>query len=279
VNPSIHLVIMTYNRLEYTKLALPRLLEDPGEEFRLTIWDNASSDGTQDFLRSLRDRRIDEIVFSPENKGQSYVTNRVWGGSSAELVGKVDNDCLVTPGWTRILSRAHSELPELGVIGCWHFFEDDFDYERARVKIQQFGAHRIFRHPWVDGSALLVKRAVYEKFAPCREEEYLSDFWLRLARAGYVNGYYYPLVLQEHMDDPKSDHTLLKDEQSYRKAIENTHGLRQHRITTLEERWRFRERVLRNLLDEPWEANYYTRARLRVRRMGERFRELLARRR
>jgi len=96
----IHLIMLTYNRLDYTKLALRRLLSDPKEEFALTIWDNASTDGTQQFLKTVNDPRIVDIIFSQTNKGQTYVTNKIWSESSAELVGKVDNDCFVTPGWT-----------------------------------------------------------------------------------------------------------------------------------------------------------------------------------
>jgi len=142
--------MLTYNRLDYTKLALRRLLSDPKEEFALTIWDNASTDGTQQFLKTVNDPRIVDIIFSQTNKGQTYVTNKIWSESSAELVGKVDNDCFVTPGWTKILAQAHKDLPNLGVVGCWQFFPEDFDYNRAKCKIQTFGKQQIFRHPWID---------------------------------------------------------------------------------------------------------------------------------
>ena len=49
---NIHLVFITYNRLHYTKLALASVLADPGEEFSLTIWDNASTDGTVEYLKN-----------------------------------------------------------------------------------------------------------------------------------------------------------------------------------------------------------------------------------
>jgi GT2 family glycosyltransferase len=216
---TLALVFMTYNRLDYTRLSLTRLLADPSEEFSLTIWDNGSTDGTQNYLHTVHDRRIVDVVFSPTNKGQAYVTNKVWGESTADLVGKVDNDCLVTPGWTRILTLAHKDIDNLGVVGCWHFFPGDFDYERAKHKIQTFGKHQIFRHPWVDGSALLVKRKVYLRYGPCREKEYLTRFWLRLALAGYINGFYYPLVYQEHMDDPRAPHTVLKTEEDFQNIM------------------------------------------------------------
>jgi len=48
----ISLSFITHNRLEYTKLALASVLADPSEEFSLTIWDNASTDGTVEESRT-----------------------------------------------------------------------------------------------------------------------------------------------------------------------------------------------------------------------------------
>jgi len=48
---TIDLVFITYNRLDYTKLALASVLADPTEEFSLTIWDNASTDGTVEYIK------------------------------------------------------------------------------------------------------------------------------------------------------------------------------------------------------------------------------------
>lgn len=266
----IHLLMITYNRLEYTRRSLWRLLSNPGEEFVLTLWDNGSTDGTKDYLKTITDRRIIDIVFSDENKGQTYVTNKIWSETSAELVGKVDNDCLVTPGWTQILSRAHLDLSKLGVVGCWHFPEEDFDYERAKHKIQTFCGHQIFRHPWVDGSALMVKRSTYMDYAPCTEQDYLSGFWIKLAMAGYVNGFYFPLVYQEHMDDPKSKYCIFNDQDSYDEAKKVTYCIKRHRLDSLDDFMRWRQKVLDNLLDDPWEAKYYVGWRGKMRRLKER---------
>ena len=196
---TVDLIFITYNRLQYTKLALTSVLADPEEQFNLTIWDNGSADGTVDYLKSeVNDRRIVEIISSPENVGQIAATNEVWGRSKADLVGKLDNDCLVTPGWTRTLAEAHRDIDNLGVVACWHYFPDDFDYERAKHKIQDFGRHRILRHPWTCGTGLLIKRETFQRLGPI-DGEATSGYWLKMAMAGHVNGFYYPLIFQEKL--------------------------------------------------------------------------------
>jgi glycosyltransferase involved in cell wall biosynthesis len=261
----IDLVLVTFNRLHYTQKALASILSDESEQFRLTIWDNASTDGTREFLEAQEDPRIVEKVFSEKNVGQIAAVNDVWSRSRADLLGKLDNDCLVTPGWTRILAGAHADIPRLGVVACWHYREQDFDYERARRKIQRFARHQIFRHPWTCGTGLLIKRATYEDLGPIRSDA-TTQYWLEMARRKYINGFYFPLVLQEHMDDPESRHSTLKDEASYQAAKAVTFNINRHNQHTLSDRLRWRQDVLDNLLDGPWDAAWYSGWRGRLRR-------------
>lgn len=262
----IELALVTWNRLEYTRLTIDRLLSDPTEDFELSIWDNDSTDGTREYLRSeVSDPRIRQIHYSDENVGQVAAVNAIWSASNADLLGKVDNDCLQTPGWTRTLSAAHRDVPRLGAVACWHYFPDDFDYERAEHKIQTHNGHQIFRHPWTCGSGVVIKRSSFHELGPMQGLS-TTPYWMEMAKHGYINGFYYPLVYQEHMDDPKSDFSRLKDEESYQRAKADTFNLNYHGQETLDDRWIWRQRVLDNLLDEPWEVKHYTGWRGRVRR-------------
>lgn len=266
----VHLVYLTYNRLAYTRMSLPSLLADPSEEFDLTIWDNGSTDGTADYLKNeVRDRRIVEVVYSPKNVGQVAAVNDVWGRSRADLFGKCDNDRLVTPGWTRTFAAAHEEIPELGAVCAWGFWPDDFDEERAMHKIQAFGRHRIFRQVCIDGSCVLFKRSAYLALGPM-EPPSTSAYWLKMARAGYVLGFYYPLVYQEHMDDPKSDHSVIVDEASYQEAKKVTFIINCPGRETLPDFWRWRGEVLQDLHDNPFDLRSYQGWRLRALRIRNR---------
>ena len=271
---AIDLVFIAYNRLEYTKLALASILADPTEEFSLTIWDNASVDGTVEYLKNdVNDQRIADIVFSKENVGQVVAVNTMWSKSEADLLGKLDNDCLVTPGWTRILAQAHTDIPNLGVVACWHYPPEDFDYERAKHKIQIFGKHRIFRHPWTCGTGLLIKRETFKKLGPIQRKA-TTQYWLKMAVEGYINGFYYPLVYQEHMDDPKNKHSHLKDEASYQQAKKVTFNINSPGQEILAGRWCWRQEVLDNLLNGPWDAKYYTGWRGRLCKIKKRVTDL-----
>lgn len=266
---TIELAFVTYQRFEYTKLALASVLADPAEEFSLTIWDNASTDETVQYLKNeVSDPRIADVVFSKENVGQIAAVNEIWGRSKADLLGKLDNDCIVTPGWTRTLAEAHSDVEQLGVVACWHYPLDDFDERAAREagKIQTFGRHQIVRHPWTCGTGLLIKRSTYDTFGPLPGTT-TTAYWMRLARAGYVNGFYYPLISQEHMDDPRSEHCLIRDDESLQKYHDVTVVLRRNNIQSMKDRWKRREWDLKTLNSGPWQVKRYVGwpARIRAR--------------
>lgn len=267
---SVALVLVTHNRVEYTRKCLNALLGDATSEFDLYLWDNASTDGTQAYLRDeVRDPRIKEVILHKENPGPTQALNTVWGRTKADLVGKIDNDCLVTPGWVSTLAAAHKDIRELGAVACWHFRHEDFVVEAARSKIQVFGEHRVFRHPWVCGSGFLLKRSTFRTVGRCAEGDKsigLTSYFVRMASAGFINGWYYPLILQDHMDDPFSSHCVFHDDASMRAVAGFTYTMRTHGITSYEGRLQRRAAVVNNLLYGPYHPRAYLGWRNKLRR-------------
>lgn len=247
---SVSIVYVTYNRLEYTKISLGALLQD-NVECDLYLWDNGSNDGTIEYLNEIKDPRIKGRNYSNVNVGPTAAMNYYWGKVKTEYVSKVDNDCKMSPNWTEKLVEAHRDIPILGAIACWHFREQDFLYEIAKEKIQNINGHSIIRHPWVCGTGFIIKRETYNKIGPLKEgapKHAMTDYFMKVALNGYINGWYYPLVLQDHMDDPLSKYTLLKCDKDIVDNKQITYGLREHNINSMDDRMKRRSMVLYNLM-------------------------------
>ena len=264
----VTIVLPTYNRLEYTQKTIARLLEDQGEEFDLYLWDNASTDETADYLTGLKDPRIVEVHISKTNEGQVGAMNWAWSKTKAELVGKLDNDCLPTPGWTRIFAQAHKDIPMLGSLAMWHFPLKEFDDDLAKHKIHSFSDHQIFRHPWTCGSGFIMKRSAFQKMGTWKPGRYVgtTSYFLKMALAGYINGWYYPLVLQEHMDDPESEHSFFHT-RHFNEAYADSYGYNFANINNMEIYLKKREQIIFNLMTDPFEAGCYTSWRKKIRRI------------
>jgi hypothetical protein len=253
---SVEILFINSNRLGYTRQALAALLADPTEEFALSIWDNASTDGTKEFLETAIDPRIKRKVFARENVFLTGAANEVFGKSDAELLAIIPDDFLVPPGWTRRLAAVHAEVPEAGLISCWFHGQELFDENRARRKIQNLGTFRILRHPWTGGGAALFKRKAWDE-AGRFEGISTPDCWIRMASNGYVNGFLLPPIYVEHMDDPWSPF--------YCGTVSNIRKIRG--TVTNEQAWDFHLAVVRELLDGPWKVKNYLgwRGKLRTR--------------
>lgn len=263
------LVVVTYNRLRYTMDCIKHVLQDSESDFELVLWDNGSTDETPEYLMSIKDSRLKHVILSKENVGQTAAMNRVWSASEADFVGKLDNDCLVPPGWISVLARAHNQVPEFGAVACWHYRKEDFSEPKAAFKIKDVKGHRILKHPWVCGSGFLMKRSTYLKAGPWEEgspDIGTTDYFLRMALKGWVNGWYVPLVIQHHMDDPYSPYCAYSDDVSLNQLKEITYTLRMRDISSMKERLARREKVIGQLLGGSPEARDYVGLRGKLRR-------------
>jgi GT2 family glycosyltransferase len=204
---SLHDILMiTYNRPEFTRRALGQLLETCDERMRVWIWHNGTHDETLSVVKGFQSHpSVYHVQFSEENKKLREPTNWFWENADGAYLSKVDDDCLLPHGWAEKLRSAHDDNPSLGIIGCWRFYEHDFVPELAEKKIRPLqGGHRIMRHVHVQGSGYVMKRKVYSDQGPIRRSESFTHYCNRAAAMGWQNGWYFPFIHEEHMDDARS---------------------------------------------------------------------------
>ncbi|WP_205857056.1 glycosyltransferase family 2 protein [Phytoactinopolyspora endophytica] len=212
------IIMITYRSAGYLHLSLPRLLDSCGEGDRVWLWHNGDDEETIEALRPYRkDTRVHRYQHSRENVMLREPTSWLWSESDAPLLSKVDDDCIVAPGWIDTLAEAHEANPEFGVVGSWRHPEDDFRPDLATRKIATFrGGHQLMRNMWVQGSGYMMKRRIVERQGLLRADESFPRYCIRSARSGAVNGFYYPFIPEDHMDDPRSPHTLIRTDEDLR---------------------------------------------------------------
>jgi len=117
--PRASVIVLTYNNLHLTKLCMDSI-------FRNTLWpnlelvvvDNASTDGTPEYLRELgRQRSGVTIVLNETNEGFPAGNNRGIRAATGEYLFLLNNDTVVTRGWLGKLIRHLDSDPSIGLIG------------------------------------------------------------------------------------------------------------------------------------------------------------------
>lgn len=253
----IHDILMiTHQRPHYTRLSLDRLLQTCGDNMRVWVWHNGVDRETLEVVRGFESHpSFHRLVVSPENKCLREPTNWFWSESDGEYLTKIDDDCLISDGWAETLIAAHRAARQLGIIGCWRFYDQDFDEALARRKIREFEGHRLMLNCWVQGSGYVMKRALVEDLGPIQPDETFTDYGLRAALRGWINGWYYPFIHEEHMDDARSPFYLHKTEEEFLENLPLT--ARNQGIRSIEE-WRDVSRRLARSLQKasPDPRNY-----------------------
>jgi hypothetical protein len=213
---SIDILMVTYNRPEYTRLAVARLLESCDESMRVWLWHNGEHADTLDVVHSFADHpAVHRFHHSLKNRGLREPTNWVWQNASGSFLSKVDDDCLVPDGWAQTLRQALTDVPELAVVGCWRFREEDFVPEIAERKLKTLaGGHRILQNCWVQGSGFLLRREAVDRHGLLRPKQSFPEYCKRLAYSGWLVGWYFPFLYEEHMDDPRSPYTLISSDEA-----------------------------------------------------------------
>jgi GT2 family glycosyltransferase len=89
----------------------------PPSHAEVIVVDNASSDETRLGLYGYACQRPElRVVYNGENRGFAAANNQGLNLASGELLVLLNNDTLVTPGWTRKLAR-WLEDPAIGLVG------------------------------------------------------------------------------------------------------------------------------------------------------------------
>ena len=206
----VDLLMITWKRLPYVEKMLERLLGDP-TDFRLYCWDNGSTDGTAELLRSVTDPRLHLLHTHHENVMQAEPTRWFLANATAELIGKVDDDTLVPTGWIEKISAAFNQHDELGMVGCWTFEPEDFERNRATAmrKVVDLGDCSLLHNAWIGGTAFLMRSSVATSYLVNGDGTSFPVDRLRMTRDGYLSGWYFPLLHAEHMDDPRSPNCMI----------------------------------------------------------------------
>lgn len=120
----LHTVFITYNRLELTKRAISSYLETVTAPYTLWVVDNASTDGTQEWIQENINQVGMGYTLFKENRYPGRAANQGW--EAVEFTGmaggathlhRADNDFEFLPGWCMVVQKAfrNRRLGQLGL--------------------------------------------------------------------------------------------------------------------------------------------------------------------
>ena len=214
--PVVSIIIPTFNNLPLTQSCLESLTRIPSSHtFEIIVVDNASTDGSLEFLREQeKDGRI-RLVINSRNEGFACACNQGARDASGTLLLFLNNDTKVTTGWLNAMVHA-ARRPHVGVVGAKLLYADDHIQHAGIGFINDIPDHP-HRHASADapevsqfreldmvtGACLLIQRGLFFKLAGF-DEAYRNgvediDLCLRARAAGW-KVVYEPRAVVYHLE-------------------------------------------------------------------------------
>lgn len=193
------IVILSYNTLDYTRLCVESIRKhtQPGS-YEIIIVDNASQDGSTDWLKKQPDLRC---IYNTENQGFPKGCNQGMAIAEGTELLLLNSDTIVTPHWLEQLQKALYSGEKVGAVSCVtnvcsNNQSIDVPYETTSGILPFAEAYnksdpeKWERRLRLVGFCFLLKRSIVEKiggldevFTPGNFED--DDYSLRIIAAGY----------------------------------------------------------------------------------------------
>ncbi len=200
--PKVSVVVLTYNNLDLTKECLASLLtESVYPEWELIIVDNASSDGSREYLTEFAQLHPQtKLILNDKNLGFAAGNNVGLKVATGDYLVILNNDTRVTPGWMTDLVRHLRRNEHLGLVGpvtnsigneaqiaiVYHKIEE------MRTKAAEYTSSHARKRIDVETVAFFcvaMRRSTWEKVGPLDEAFTVGffeddDYCRRVAQAG-----------------------------------------------------------------------------------------------
>jgi len=208
----VTVLMPVYNGMQYLKEAVDSVFAQTFTGFEFLIIDDASTDGTPAFLRSLTDPRVRTIT-NPVNIGQTASLNKGLSLAQGEFIARLDQDDVCLPERLERQLAVHEARPDVALSCTWEYTIDSHGRRRRfwRKIIANYGEFigtlAVGKVPVWHPSAMFRASAVasvggYDESIPLAED---YDLWLKLALARHNASVVAPvLVLQRDHDTRQS---------------------------------------------------------------------------
>jgi len=154
----VSLVIPVYNQLLHTMQCLESILRLPDKAGELIVVDNASTDGTPEYLKGLDNVTV---IRNATNEGCAKSWNQGVQACKGDVIGILSNDVVVTSGWLPALLRFMEETGH-GIVSP-AMREGPLDYELDKYAAAFTAACRMATRPGVLRYCMLIKREVFDQ--------------------------------------------------------------------------------------------------------------------
>ena len=221
--------MLNYNRLQYTQQTLENIIAKTTIPHQIIVVDNGSTDGTRDYLKSMKNKTNAEefrCIFNTHNLGIGGGRNEGLLKATGDYLMTIDDDILVPDHYDIMLKEACDNIENLGITGI--------NVEKKRFPIKNInGVDLQIKDDNLGGGCLCMPRRSFDKLGFFYNRFVYGiedvDMYLRVERLKLVNGYIF--ADGEHIDE--------NNNKTYVALKKKTHNRRSRQFRVIGHRWAF----------------------------------------
>lgn len=195
-NPSVSVIIPTYNRAHLLGRAIQSVLNQTYKDFEIIVVDDGSTDNTEEVMKGFDDRRIRYIRLSQNSGGSSVPRNIGLKAARGEYIASLDDDDF----WLdkdKLKSQVEflEDYPDYVLVGTNSVVVNENGHELARSLLPQedeeIRGKLLEQNCFVHGSVMFRKAAMrifagYSRIEGTHYSGYSADddLWLKLGTVG-----------------------------------------------------------------------------------------------
>lgn len=201
------IILITHNRKVYLERCVWSIIASTEIEYNLTVIDDFSKDGTQEFLEDLQSRGLINYIRNEVNLGVTKSLNKAIDQTKSDWFVVVQDDMYLHKGWDKACFDIINDFEDCGIVSFYDWArlrrEDEFT---EKINETTLKAHR-------SGMACsFILRDLYNTAGQFELREgdkmgfFATPFCRRVRECNHLrNQHYFPIPLYAtHMDDPKS---------------------------------------------------------------------------
>ncbi len=209
--PFVSILLPTYNRADLLPRAVESVLAQTFPNWELIIWDDGSTDSTQEVLNGFRDSRIHYSYAG--NHGQAYALNQAFQLAHGEYIAILNDDDQWAENKLERQLGSFANIPNLDIVFANYLNINHATgkrikgFDQEREALQKLQVHRLINHQYLilDGllpalaetnfiasDSTLLKREAMSKIGPFNESLKVGEdleFWWRASLLGLTFAY------------------------------------------------------------------------------------------
>jgi glycosyltransferase involved in cell wall biosynthesis len=215
--PLVSFVMPCYNHERYVAECLSSILTQEGDfSFEVIAADDASTDTSQDIIRSFNDPRL-RIIAHTDNQGHAATFTEALSMTRGSFVARIDADDRYCPDFLSITLEKFTTFPAVGVVyGDVALIDDQGDVTARSVDRQHGGKDfkgnelvPLLRENFICAPTVIARREAWLHALPIPDGLAFNDWYFTLMMARKYDFYYIDHELADYRVHGANMHTAI----------------------------------------------------------------------